>query len=259
MVGKMPARGRVLRQGESAAVPGHGQTVDHAFHQPSIRVLLADHRQLIRANIRALLHEAPDLEVVGEVEQAQEVLRASRRTKPNVILLAAGLLEETEGVLFRRLFAVLPPIRLIALLWDYEDGAVTFPRAVEVGVHGYVQADPGGGELIRAIRTVAKGNAYLCPESADWTFRLLRQRRDSAGSSAALLRLSPQERRVIARMAEGRTNKEIAVKLALSEKTVKNYIANMFVKLEIERRTQAVALYMEAQQRYRSFGKRVPV
>ncbi len=97
---------------------------------------------------------------------------------------------------------------------------------------------------------VAKGGSYVCSETAVQTSRLLRQRQHLLSARSGLDALSPQERRVIALIAEGNTNKEIAVTLKLSEKTVKNYIANMFSKLAINRRTQAAALYVRDRQHH---------
>ena len=127
-----------------------------------------------------------------------------------------------------------------------DDDAEAFRNAVEGGAQGYLWEKAGRIELIRAIRTVAKGDSYLGQGTVDQIFCLLRARQDSVCSPSALHILSRQERRVIALIAEGNTNRQIATKLVLSERTVRNYVVSMFAKLKIERRAQAAALYMKA-------------
>lgn len=208
-----------------------------------IRLFIADTYEVIRAGIRVLLAKERNLEVVGEAGHVGQVLIGARRTKPDVILLESGLWgKEEEGDLCGKLFALIPSIRIIMTMWNHGDDDTAFSRAAEAGAQGCLIKDIGRAELIRAIRTVARGCSYFCPRSID-------------ASRCGLHILSPQERRIIPLIAEGHTNKEIAAKLILSEKTVKNYIANMFAKLEIERRTQAAAMYFQARsgQRAKSF------
>lgn len=217
-----------------------------------IRVFIADGHEVVRAGVCALLEGERDLEVVGEADNAKDVLSESQRTKPDVILLKSGLSRGSESGFYKTLFNILPLVRIISVMRDGDVEA--FRNAVEAGARGYLREKTDRMELIRAIRTVAKGDSYLGQETADQTFRLLRARRDSSFSPSALHILSPQERRVIALIAEGATNKEIAATLVLSEKTVKNYIVSIFAKLKIERRTQAAALYMKVQQHQNSVG-----
>jgi DNA-binding NarL/FixJ family response regulator len=116
----------------------------------------------------------------------------------------------------------------------------SFPALFDAGIYGQVGADVSDEILALAIRTVAAGASFLCP-------RLTPKGSVSPASRAgerALGHLSPQERRILPILAEGKTNREIALALRLSEKTVKNYLANIFEKLRITRRTQAVALYL---------------
>lgn len=211
-----------------------------------IRVFIADGHEVIRAGVCKLLEGERDLEVVGEADNAKGLLSESRRTKPDVVLLEFGLSSGSEFDLYKTLFSVLPSVRIISLTRNGDTEA--FRHAVEAGAQGYLRENTDRLDLIQAIRTVAKGSSYLGPETADQTVRLLKGRERSVCSPSALHILSPQERRVIALIAEGDTNKEIAAKLVLSERTVKNYIASIFAKLEIERRAQAAAFYLKAQQ-----------
>lgn len=205
----------------------------------------------------ALLEKEGDFEVVGAADNAEDMFSELRRTKPDVVILKAGLSGDSESDLYKKIFNVLPPVRIISVMRNSD--AEAFRNSVEAGAHGYLRENTGRIELTRAVRTVAKGDSYLGPETADQTFYLLRARQDSIGSPFALRILSPQERRVIALIAEGDTNKEIATKLELSEKTVKNYIVSIFAKLKIERRTQAAALYMKVRQHQNSIREEISV
>lgn len=221
----------------------------------SIRVFVAESHEVVRAGMCALLEEAGDLEVVGEADNAEDMFSELRRTKPDVVILKSGLSGGSESDVYKAIFNVLPPVRIISLMRDGE--AEAFRNAIEAGAHGYLRENTGRIELLRAVRAVAKGDSYLGPETADQVFYLLKAKQDSIGPPFALRILSPQERRVIALIAEGDTNKEIAAKLELSEKTVKNYIVSIFAKLKIERRTQAAALYMKVRQHQNSIREEI--
>ncbi|HEX5544648.1 MAG TPA: response regulator transcription factor [Nitrospira sp.] len=222
-----------------------------------IRVFIADGHEVVRAGVCALLEGEKDLEVVGEADNAGDMLSESRRTKPDVVILQSGLSGGSESDMCKTLCNILPSVRIISLMRDGD--AEAFRNAVEGGARGYLQEKTGRIELIRAIRAVAKGDSYLGHETADQAFDLLRARQDSTCFPSALHILSPQERRVIALIAEGGTNKEIATKLVLSEKTVKNYIVNIFAKLKIERRAQAAAIYMRVQQHQNAVREEISV
>jgi two-component system, NarL family, response regulator DevR len=219
-----------------------------------IRIVIADSHEVVRAGIRALLANEHDLEVVAQADNADVLLTEWHRTKPDVTLLTYGLPGSTDVETCTRLFDSIPLIRIIVLVRDND--AAVFRRAVEEGAQGILLGNTSREELIKSVRAVARGDSYLDPEAVEKTFRLLRQQQQDGHLPARLPVLSPQERRIIPLIAEGYTNKEIAVKLALSDKTVKNYVANMFAKLAINRRTQAVTLYLKTQQYHMSMGQR---
>lgn len=231
------------RQNKKWIFPGPSSITASPAHP--IRVFIADGYEVLRAGVRALLEEERDLTVVGQADNAEDMISESRRTKPDVVLLESGLSGSSESEFYKALLHVLPSVRIISLMRDGD--AEAFRNAIEAGAQGFLRRSTGRIELVGAIRTVAKGGSYLSSEEADQTFHLLRRREDTMCARSSLHILSPQERRIIALIAEGNTNKEIAAKLVLSDKTVKNYIGNMFAKLEIERRTQAATLYMKAQ------------
>lgn len=218
-----------------------------------IRVFIADRHEVMRIGVRVILEEEVDLKVVGEVDTIDGLFSWVQQSKPNVILLDACLSEGLNADGYRRLFEALPSVRIIILMEDA--GTMTFRHVVEDGVHGYLSKNTCREELCRTIRMVAKGSSYLGQEGAAQSLRFLRHQPDIRSIGFGLEVLSPQEQRIIAFIAEGDTNRKIATKLVLSEKTVKNYIANIFTKLGIERRTQAVAIYMRAQQQDKSIGE----
>lgn len=211
--------------------------------QRSIRLFIADSYEVHRVGMRALLEEEPDMTVVGETDTAEDVLAESRRTKPDVMLLTYGLFKRRDTELRKQLSDALPALRIVVIVWSNDDDV--FRHAVENGAQAILVGDICREKLIQAVHTVARGGSYLDQSGTDQTFRLLRQHSDALGSRSVLCNLSAQERKIISHIANGDTNKEIATKMTLSEKTVKNYIANMFVKLEITRRTQAVTLYLQ--------------
>ncbi|HRI39331.1 MAG TPA: response regulator transcription factor [Nitrospira sp.] len=210
-----------------------------------IRILIADGHEVARAGIQALLEETQDVEVVAQVGNADDLFAESRRTKPDIVLLTHGLPGSSDAATCKKLFRSRPAIRIIIMVRD-NDVAI-FRHAVEAGVQGILRGNTGREDLIKSVRVVGKGDIYLDPEAVEKVLRLLRQQQEAANFPSGLHLLSPQERRIIPLIAEGYTNKEIAEKLTLSDKTVKNYIANMYVKLDIDRRTQAAALYLKAQ------------
>ncbi len=185
----------------------------------------------------ALLEGERNFQVVGLVANVRQVLIESKRTKPDVILLESTL-SGGKADICRTLFTIIPSVRIIMTIWDHGDQDAAFFRAVKAGAQGVLPKSVSRVELIQAIHTVARGASHFGSEC-----RLSQSLNDRTGVRPGLRMLSPQEQRIISLIAEGNTNKEIAGKLTLSEKTVKNYIANMFTKLEIRRRTQAAAFY----------------
>ncbi|MDH5193901.1 MAG: response regulator transcription factor [Nitrospira sp.] len=247
-------KSRQARQHKRRTTSASSRSLDmvSSCRQP-IRVFIANGQEIVRAGVRTFLHGEEDLIVVGEGDHVDGVLSGSWQTKPDVIVLESGLSGGSDPGIYKRLFNLLPSVRIIS--WLRDDNAEAFRSAVEGGAQGYVQEKSCCMELVRAIRAVGKGGGYLAPEAAEKTLCLLRQSQDLVCFRWGLSMISPQERRILALMAEGNTNKEIAVKLLLSDKTIKNYISNMFAKLEIKRRTQAVALYLKGLKQHTPMGK----
>lgn len=212
---------------------------------PPIRVLIADGQEVIRIGVRAILEKEPDFLVLGDTATLIDTLSKARRANVDVVLLECEFSDGSGAEACRRLIEGNPSIRVIMLTMSNVPS--TFHAAVEAGVHGYVRKGVSSTELLRSIRAVAEGASYLHSEIVNQEFSMLRGG-EEAGQERGLHCLSPQERRIMPLVADGKTNKEIGVELSLSDKTVKNYLLNLFKKLRITRRAQAAVLYVQFQQ-----------
>lgn len=209
-----------------------------------IRLLLVDDHEVVRVGLRTVLHNRQGITVVGGAGSKAAALRAVTRLNPDIVLMDVRLSDGSGVEASREILAVHPATRII-FLTSYADD-VSAMAAVMAGAHGYVLKNIDSVLLIRSIRAVFNGQSILDP---DLTQRALSwsKTRPTQARQAQEQSLAPQEERVLALMAEGLTNKEIATTMQLSDKTVKNYIANMFQKLHISRRAQAAAFFVKRQ------------
>ena len=205
-----------------------------------IRLLLVDDHEVVRTGLHGLLARDPEIQVVGEAATADEAISQAVRLTPDVVLLDIRLPEGGGIGACRQILEVCPETRILFLTSFAEDETVL--AAILSGGHGYLLKEIGAEELLRSIKRVAAGQTILDPmvtrRVVEWMKGLAPQ---PAGAEAE--GLSPQEQRIVALVAEGKTNKEIANMLDLSDKTVKNYLANVFQKLQITRRTQVAAFF----------------
>lgn len=214
--------------------------------RPPIRILLVDDSALVRQGIKSVLatsNVAP-LRVVGEAGNVAEAVTEAVRLKPDIVLLDIRLPDGSGFDACREILRRQPETRIIVLTSFSNDNFVY--EAITSGAHGYLmkEIDPAG--LTQALIDVADGRSILDPDTTARVIRLVRAQ--SAGASNEdLATLSPQERRVLALVAEGKTNKEIGEQLNLSDNTVKNYLGSVFEKLHVKRRSQAAALYVQNQ------------
>jgi two-component system response regulator DevR len=211
--------------------------------QSSTNIILIDDHEMVRRGLRALLHLEPDMVIIGEAGTVAAGVSLVERLVPHMVLLDVKLPDASVTEACRRLLAVVPTLRILILTSYAEDSTVM--AAVQHGAHGYVLKDVRMDDLIRAIRTVAGGQGYLDPRVTQQALHWIRTSSHLGETSNGTSRLSPQERLILPLLAEGKTNKEIAVHLRLSDKTVKNYLANIFDKLHVKRRTEAVAWFMK--------------
>ena len=202
----------------------------------SIRVLLVDDHQIVREGLRAVLEEAPDVEVVGEAASGDEGLVRARALVPDVVLMDLVMpgMPATEAI--RQLRAALPATQVVVLTTFIAEQQVH--DALEAGAVGYLLKDVVRADLVSAIRAASQGRPWLHPEAQ----RHLVQRVVSRPAAAPHDALTPRERDVLALVGRGRSNKQIAAALHLSEGTVKGYVSTVLEKLGVDDRTQA-ALY----------------
>jgi len=206
-----------------------------------IRVLIVDDSMLVREGLRAVFstrQHDPRIEVVGEAGTVADALAAAG-LQPDVVLLDIRLPDGSGLDACAELCRRSPATRVLILTSVASDNLIQ--QAIQAGAQGYLmkEIDPDG--LIRAIADAHAGRSVLTGEVTARVLRLLRE-----GPADPLAPLSPQEHRVLALTAAGRTNKEIGNELGLSEKTVKNYLSHVFEKLNVTRRTQAAAIYTQA-------------
>ncbi|MFR9779792.1 response regulator [Micromonospora sp. MS34] len=202
-----------------------------------IRVFLLDDHEVVRRGLADLLTGSGDIEVVGESGSAQEAARRIPALRPDVAILDARLPDGNGIDVCRDIRAVDSSIKGL-ILTSYEDDEALF-AAIMAGAAGYVLKQIRGTDLVDAVRRVAAGQSLLDPAI---TTRVLERIRSGVEQPRELKSLTEQERRILEYVAEGLTNREIAGKMFLAEKTVKNYVSSVLAKLGLERRTQAAVL-----------------
>lgn len=214
--------------------------VDRRTHP--IRLLMVDDHEVLRLGLRTLFSEAGGFEVVGEAGTMAEAVSKAGALDPDVILMDVRLPDGSGVEACREIRALRPQTHVLFLTSYADDDAVL--ATILAGAQGFLLKEVGSDELLRAVKTVANGQSILDPAV---TQRILTRVQTLSNSSTFTEpkgeALSPQERRVLALVAEGKTNKEIAVALNLSEKTVGNYLGNVFQKLNITRRSQAAVYF----------------
>lgn len=202
-----------------------------------IRVFLLDDHEVVRRGVGDLLTAEGDIEVVGESGSAAEATRRIPALRPHVAILDARLPDGSGIDVCREIRSVDPTIKGL-ILTSYEDDEALF-AAIMAGAAGYVLKQIKGGDLVDTVRRVAAGQSLLDPAV---TQRVLERIRHPTEEPPELRSLTEQERRILEHVAAGLTNREIAGKMFLAEKTVKNYVSSMLAKLGVERRTQAAVL-----------------
>lgn len=215
----------------------------------SITVLIVDDSELVCTGLRTLLELNPDtnpvrLQVAGEAHSVATAVAEAARLKPNVVLLDIRLPDGSGLTACRQILATEPDTRVLILTSVIDDNLVY--DAMSSGAHGYLLKEINAQGLRQAIVDVAAGKFILDPALTTRVLNLVRSGGSGSPSEHGKLSiLSAQEKRVLALVAEGKTNKEIAEQMSLSDKTVKNYLSSVFEKLKIKRRSQAAVMYLE--------------
>lgn len=200
----------------------------------TVRVFLLDDHEVVRRGVRDLLEAQDDFEIVGEASTAEEGLSRLPPTRPDVAVVDMRLPDGNGVEVCREVRSRDPGIQCL-ILTSFADDEALFD-AIMAGAAGYLLKQIKGTDLVDAIRRVASGQSLLDPEV---TARVLERLRKGPEEDERLARLTEQERKILDLIAEGLTNRQIAERIFLAEKTVKNYVSNLLAKLGMERRTEA--------------------
>ncbi len=203
-----------------------------------IRILIADDHEVVRIGLAALLDGQPGLQVVAQAESGDEAVRLARRHRPDVVVMDIRMPNGSGIDACRTITAEMEAMPVI-MLTSHADSEALFD-AIDAGASGYVLKRIGTTELIDAVRTVAAGGSLLDPTM---TRRVLDRLRNASRveEAGAFNELTDQERRVLAIIADGASNREIAERMGLAEKTVRNYVSSILAKLALASRSQAAA------------------
>jgi DNA-binding NarL/FixJ family response regulator len=200
----------------------------------AIRVFLLDDHEVVRQGVRSLLEVDHDIEVVGEASTAAEALTRIPLADPDVAILDVRL-EDGNGIeVCRELLSSMPDL-VCLMLTSYADDEALY-ASVMAGASGYVLKRIRAGELIEDVKKVAAGASLMDPRAVA---RVVDRIRNAPDEDSLLNSLSPQERRILDLITDGRTNRQIGEEMYLAEKTVKNYVSNLLAKLGMTSRTEA--------------------
>lgn len=208
-----------------------------------ISIVIVDDSEMVRAGLTALLGSSDRINLLGEGRDVASGIAAVAEHHPDVVLLDIRLPDGTGFDACREICKSHTATKVL-ILTSVEDEEMV-DNAIRAGAHGYLLKEVNGAALIQAIADVNEGKSILDPAI---TARVLALVRSNVPSTRSLIdSLSRQEGRILALIAEGKTNKEVASEMGLAEKTVKNYLGTVFEKLHVTRRTQAAALYAKTQ------------
>jgi DNA-binding NarL/FixJ family response regulator len=202
-----------------------------------IRILLADDHSLVRQGFRMILCGQPDMEIAGEAANGREALEAAERTRPDVVVMDVAMPELNGIEATRRLSALSPNTRVLALSMHKDSAYVR--EILRAGARGYLLKDSFDSDLVAAVRAVARGEGYLSPAVSE---AVLSDYRKHVTDPVDLL--TPREREVLQLIAEGKTNKEIAVALNLSVYTVDAHRGRIMEKLNLHNTGELVRFAM---------------
>lgn len=210
-----------------------------------LSVFLVDDHEVVRRGVRELLEREGDIEIVGEAGRQSEALALIPEANTDVVLIDVRLPDGDGIEICREIRSASPEIHCVMLTSYADDEA--FVGAVIAGAAGYVLKQINGNDLVESVRRAARGESLLDP-------LLVAQARARLGRDVEeerLRPLSPQERRILALIAQGKTNREIAETLFLAEKTVRNYVSNLLMKMGMKHRTEAAVFAVHVAERGR--------
>jgi len=211
---------------------------DQTTARPPLRLLIVDDHEVVREGLVALLSRRNEFQVVAEAGSVAESLAAARRFEPDLVVMDVRLPDGSGIEACREIRAEHPATRVV-MLTSYPDEEAVL-SAILAGASGYLLKQIRGRDLVTALEAVGRGDSLLDPAVTE---RVLERVRRIANSEEQdeLRDLTAQERRILLLVADGKTNKEIATEVFLSDKTVKNYVSSILSKLNLQRRAQAAA------------------
>lgn len=207
------------------------------MNDEKISVMIADDHSLMREGLKQILELEPDIEVISLVANGEEVIKEAQRCKPNVILMDINMPKMSGLDALRRLKDIGVDSRVIIL--TIHDSREYLYETIRIGANGYVLKDSDSDTLIKAIRDVNEGKSYIQPSLSELLVKEFNSREGKSKESLCIESLTKREYEVLTLIAEGMNNREIAEKLFISEKTVKNHVSNIFKKINVADRVQA--------------------
>ena len=204
----------------------------------TVNILIADDHSVVRAGLRALLERQGNFRVVAEAETGEEAIEKAQQIHPDVAVLDIRMPGLSGIEACRQIVSTVDDCKVI-MLTSYAEDELLF-AAIQAGASGYVLKRIGDNELIHAVERVSRGEGMLDPAMTATVFSEMRKATE-AQHAAAFADLTPQEMAVLALVAEGMTNRQIAVKLYLGEGTVRNYVSSVLAKIGVANRAEAAA------------------
>jgi DNA-binding NarL/FixJ family response regulator len=203
-----------------------------------LRILVVDDHEVVRQGLSALLDRRDEFQVVAEAGSLSEALAATRRFVPDLVVMDVRLPDGSGIEACREIRSEYPDIKVV-MLTSYPDEEAVL-SAIIAGASGYLLKQVRGRDLVAALEAVGRGDSLLDPAVTERVLERVR-RVASGGERDDLADLTAQERKILMLVADGKTNKEIAAEVFLSDKTVKNYVSSILAKLNLQRRAQAAA------------------
>jgi len=207
-----------------------------------IRLLLVDDHEVVRMGLDTLFRRAGTVQVVGEANSVASAVTEAIRLRPDIVLLDLRLPDGSGIEACREILGTCPDTHVVFLTSFADEHAVL--STTFAGAKGYLLKTIGGTALVQAIHAIAGGQSILDPAVTESVLARMRSL-STMDANGQNVMLSPQERRILPLVSDGKTNKEIAVALGLSDKTIKSYLSNIFEKLQVTSRTQAAAMFIK--------------
>jgi len=208
-----------------------------------LKVILVDDHEIVRQGLKALLEAEDDIDVIGEAAGGAQAVEVARSYKPDVVVMDVRMPEGGGVEACREIRDQVPETKVI-MLTSFSDDEALF-NSIMAGASGFVLKQIRGSDLVDAIRTVGGGESLLDPGVTTRVLERLRKAKFD-DKDPKLSRLSPQEERILDMIGEGLTNRQIAERIHLSDKTVKNYVSTILQKLEVARRAEAASYVARA-------------